>query len=65
MVKLHALIHVYITVKHSYNEQAYNELMLTAKWFSFPVTLLHVVYLTDITNYVYNEAKLPVPGTSL
>lgn len=39
--------------------------MPTAKWFSLPVTLLLVVYLTNITNYSYNEAKSPIPSTSL
>lgn len=52
------------TVKHGYREHAYNKLTLTAKRFSFPRTLLHVVKLTDRTNYAYNEAKSPVPGTS-
>lgn len=36
------------TVKHSYSQDACNELMLTAKWFSFPMTSLRVVNLTDI-----------------
>lgn len=40
--------------------------MLTEQWFSFSVTLFHVVNLTDKTNYtLYNEAKLSVPDTSL
>lgn len=52
------------TVKHSYSEHIYNELMLTVKGMSFLVT--YVVNLTDITNYSnkFNEAKLPVPSTS-
>lgn len=55
-----------ITVKHVYREQAYNELMLTAKWFSFPwLSYYLVVNLTDITKYAYNEPKSPVPGTLL
>lgn len=41
-----------ITVK-----QGYNELMLTVKWFSFPVPLLHVVTMTELTNYTYNEGN--------
>lgn len=32
---------------------------------SFLETLFHVVNLTDILNYVYNEVKSPVHGTSL
>lgn len=36
-----------ITVKLGYSKRAYNELTLTAKWFSFPVTIFN---LTDITN---------------
>lgn len=27
-------------------------------------TLLHVVMLTDTTNYTYIELKSPIPGTS-
>lgn len=27
-------------------------------------TLLHVVMLTDTTNYTYKELKSPIPGTS-
>lgn len=54
------------TLKHSYySEYAYNEFTLKTKLFSFPVTLLHAVNLTGITNYVFNEVKLPVSGTSL
>lgn len=53
------------TVKHDYSEHPYIELKLTVKRFSFPMTLLHIVNLKDITNYVYNEVKSPVPGTSL
>lgn len=41
-----------ITVK-----QGYNELMLTVKWFSFPVPLLHVVTMTELTNYTYTEGN--------
>lgn len=51
-----------ITVKHAYNVHTYNELMLTVKLFSFPVSFKHIVKLTDITNYIYNKAKFPVPG---
>lgn len=51
------------TVKHGYNKHVYNELTLTPKWFSFPVTFLHVLNLMDITNYTYNKAKSPDPGT--
>lgn len=43
----------------------FNELMLTVKLFSFPVSFKHIVKVTDITNYVYNKAKFPVPGNSL
>lgn len=32
---------------------------------SFPESLLHVVNLTDIMNYDYNEVKSPVLGTSV
>lgn len=53
------------TVKHGYSEHAYDELTFTAKWFSFPVTIIYVVNLMDITKYANNEAKSPVPGTSL
>lgn len=49
------------TVKHSYSEHAYYKLMLTPKWFSFLVTILHVVNLTDMTNYGDNKAKSTVP----
>lgn len=41
-------IFFYNTVKHGYNKHTYNELKLTAKWFLFPVTILHVINLTDI-----------------
>lgn len=51
--------------KTSYSEYAYNKLTLTEELFSFPVTLLHILSLMDITNCAYNELKLPVPGTSL
>lgn len=56
-----------MTVKHGFSKHAYNELTLTAKWFSFPKTLLHVVNLQDITNYMYahNDVKSPVLDTSL
>lgn len=43
----------------------FNELMPTVKLFSFPVSFKHIVKVTDITNYVYNKAKFPVPGNSL
>lgn len=46
------------TVKHNYSEHAYYELVPTAKWFSFPVTLLHILNLTDKTNYAYNKSKI-------
>lgn len=45
-------------------KNAYNEVMLTAKGFSFPLTLLHIVNLMDITNNAYNKAKSPIPVTS-
>lgn len=55
-----------ITVKHSFSEHANNELMLTAKSFSFPMILFfYVVNLTGIMNYTNNEAKSPVPATPL
>lgn len=38
------------TVKHGYSEHIYNKLTLTAKLFSFPVTILHFANLTDKTN---------------
>lgn len=38
--------------KNGYSEHAYNKLTLTAEWFSFPETLIHVVNLTDITNWL-------------
>lgn len=47
------------------NTLNYNELTLTTMWISFPVTLWHVVNLTDIRNYTYNEAKSRIPGTLL
>lgn len=53
------------TVKQGFSKHTFNELMLTAKLFSFPITLLHVVYLTNVTNYFYSEAKTLAPGTSL
>lgn len=56
---------VHSKVKHGYDKQAYNELMLSVKWISFLVTQLHVVILTALTNYAYNEAKTPIPWTSL
>lgn len=37
--------------------------MPTAKEFSFSLTLLQVVVLTDMMNDNYNEAKSPAPGT--
>lgn len=51
------------TVKHGSSEHAYNELTLKAKGFSFPVTLSHVVNLTDVTNCAYIKVKSPIPGT--
>lgn len=36
--------------------------MLTAKWYSFPLSLSNVVNLTDIMNNAYNESKLPISG---
>lgn len=53
------------SVKYGDSEHTFNELTLTAKGFSFPVILFHVVNKTDIANYAYNEAKLPFRGTSL
>lgn len=41
--------------KHTYLEQAYSDLTLTAKLFSFFVTLLHFVNLKNITSYTYNK----------
>lgn len=43
----------------------FNELMLTVKLFSFPVSFKHIVKVMDITNYVYKRAKFPVPGNLL
>lgn len=45
--------------KTGFGEHAYNELTLRAKWFSFPVALLHVVnlHLMAITKYAYNDFK--------
>lgn len=54
--------HWYYTLKHGYSTHAYNELTLTVKWFSFPVNQLHVVNLTDLTNYAYSKGKSPFPG---
>lgn len=31
------------TVKHAYSEHAYNELTVTAMWFSFPVGFKHIL----------------------
>ena len=53
------------TVKHGYSEHIYNKLTLTAKLFSFPVTILHFANLTDKTSYAYDEVNSPIPGTSL
>lgn len=53
------------TVKQGYSEYEQNEMMLTAKSFSFPLTYIHVVNLTDVTNFAYNETKSPVPDTWL
>lgn len=52
------------TVKQSYSKHTYNELILIVKWFSSPVDFKHIVKITDITNYVYNEEESPVPCTS-
>lgn len=41
------------TAKH-----AYNDLTVVVKWFLFHMGFTHIV---DIMNYIYNEAKLPVP----
>lgn len=46
-------------VKHVYIKHAYNALMLTAKWFSFHITIFYVVNLTGIMNYAYSEAIRP------
>lgn len=51
--------------KTGYSERAYKILTLSAKCFSFPMALLHVVNLTDVMNYAYNEVNSPIPGTSL
>lgn len=47
----------FCTVKHSYNRHSYNKLILTAKWFSLPMTLLYVVNLSHITKHAYNKVK--------
>lgn len=39
IIKVVNLIEDYNTVKHGYSEHAYKELKLTAKYFSFPLTL--------------------------
>lgn len=49
------------TVKHSYSTQAYNELTLIVKWFSFPLDFKYIEKLMNITNNIYNEAKLSHP----
>lgn len=41
----------HITVKHTYNEQAYNELTLTVTGFP-PIAYKQIVELTDIANIV-------------
>lgn len=33
---------------------------IIVKWFSFPMDFNHIVKLTEITNYIYIEAKSPV-----
>lgn len=48
---LSSLIH--FTVKHGYGKKNDNELMLTLKWLSIPMTLFYVVNLTDIINCAY------------
>lgn len=55
----------------NWNQKKYSKAWLQ-RWidaysnvFIIPMTLLHVVNMTDITNYPYSEAKLPIPGTSL
>lgn len=53
------------TVKHAYSEHAYNEFMLKVKWYSFSVCFKHIAKLMYITNFVYNEVKLPVLGSLL
>lgn len=50
----------YITVKYGYSELAYNELMLTVKGFSLPITLIHVVNLMDTTNFS-KRSKMACP----
>lgn len=48
------------TVKQGFSKHTYNELMLTAKLFSFPITLLHVVYLTNVTiTFIAKQKRLP------
>lgn len=49
------------TVKQGYSKNGYNELTLTVRLFSFPVTLFYVVNLIDIMNF----AKSPVQSTLL
>lgn len=49
------------TVKHGFSEHAYNELARTAKWQSFPKTLVPVNY----DNYAFKEAKSTARGISL
>lgn len=50
------------TVKHGFSEHAYNEMTRTAKWQSFPKTLVPVL---NLTNYAFKEAKSTARGTSL
>lgn len=52
MKKITWQTHFQSTVKHSYMymEHTYDKVTLTAKWFSFQVTILPVLNLTDITN---------------
>lgn len=51
------------TEKFGNSEHAYNVLTPTAKWFSLPKTLLHVINLTDIMNYAFKKVKSLFPGT--
>lgn len=63
IIYIHLLtFNISTTVKHSYSEHIYNELMLTVKGMLFLVT--YVVNLMDITNCAYYKAKPPVPSTS-
>lgn len=53
------------TVKPTYSEHSCNELTIIVKLFLFHLGFKHFMKLTGKRNYIYNEAKSPIPGTSL